>query len=299
MSTLRSIRIGTRASPLAIAQTSEVVRRLSLHHNLHPDCFEIIPLSTKGDRLADTPLPEVGVKGLFTFELEERLLAGELELAVHSSKDVATSLPKGLHISAFLPRDDVRDALISRTGCGFWQLPQKAVVGTSSIRRQALVSMHRPDLIVVPLRGFVGTRLQKLESGAVDATLLAMAGLNRLDVQDKATEIFDLNEFPPSPAQGAICIESAVANHRITEFVSVLEDLATADAVKCERAFLRALNGSCRTPIGAHAVCLGSEIVLRGMTINPDGTGQKSVVVKGKRSDVERIGEEAALFLLK
>lgn len=292
------IKIGTRASPLALAQAKEVAGRLAACHGLPDDCFEIVPLTTRGDRLDERPLPEVGVKGLFTIELEERLLSGDLDLAVHSAKDVATTLPDGLHLSAFLPREDVRDALISRSGYRLWELPPGAVVGTSSIRRAALVAMHRPDLDIVPLRGFVGTRLQKLENGVVDATLLAMAGLNRLGMSDAATEILNPRDFPPSPAQGAICIESVVANHRITELVSALSDAGTADAVRCERAFLQTLNGSCRTPIGALAVCHGSEILLRGLSIDADGRNPRRVVVRGARTAPTAVGEEAGLMAL-
>ncbi|EJB07224.1 porphobilinogen deaminase [Rhizobium leguminosarum bv. trifolii WSM597] len=293
-----TIKIGTRGSPLALAQAAEVAARLAACHGLPQAQFEIIPLVTKGDRLHEAPLPDVGVKGLFTLELEERLLSGELDLAVHSAKDVATVLPTGLSLSAFLPREDVRDVFISRSGYKLWELPPGALVGTSSIRRQALVLMHRPDLVVVPFRGLVGTRLHKLETGIVDATLLAMAGLNRLGTSHAATQLLDPREFPPAPAQGAICIETAVTNRAITGLVSALNDPATADAVTSERAFLRRLDGSCRTPIGAHAVCHGSEIVLRGIMIDPQGTNPKKVVVRGRRGAAQKVGEEAAGLIL-
>jgi hydroxymethylbilane synthase len=179
----KPFRIGTRASPLAIAQASEVAARLCAFHGLPAESFVIVPLTTKGDRLSEQPLPDIGVKGLFTLELEERLLAGELDMAVHSCKDVATDLPEGLHLSACLSREDARDAFISRSGFRLWELPPGAVVGTSSVRRAALMALHRPDLVVVPFRGLVGTRLQKLEDGVVDATLLAQAGLNRLGLE--------------------------------------------------------------------------------------------------------------------
>ncbi len=290
----RRIRIGTRASPLAVAQASEVASRLAALHEMPLESFDIVRLATKGDRLAEQPLPEVGVKGLFTQELEDRLLTGELDLAVHSCKDVATSLPDGLHISAVLAREDVRDAFVSRSGARFWELPPRAVVGTSSVRRAALLAMHRPDLIIVPFRGLVGTRLQKVMDGIVDATLLAQAGLNRLQLADVATEVLDPRQFPPAPAQGAICIESAIENRIIAELVSALDDPAAADAVRCERAFLRALDGSCRTPIAAYTTCHGSEVVLRGMTIEPDGSNPARVVVRGARSATEEIGLFAA-----
>lgn len=290
----RRIRIGTRASPLAVAQATEVASRLAACHGLSIESFEIVRLTTKGDRLNERPLPDLGVKGLFTQELEERLLTGELDLAVHSCKDVATVLPEGLHISAVLPREDIRDALVSRSGAHFWELPAGAIVGTSSVRRAALVKMHRPDLVIVPFRGLVGTRLQKMTDGFVDATLLAQAGLNRLVLARVATEVLDPRAFPPAPAQGAICIESAKDNRIVGELVSALDDAATADAVRCERAFLRALDGSCRTPIAAYATCHGSEVMLRGMTIEADGSNPIRVVVTGARYANEKIGLSAA-----
>lgn len=290
----RRLRIGTRASPLAVAQATEVASRLAACHGLSIESFEIVRLTTKGDRLSERPLSDLGVKGLFTQELEERLLTGELDLAVHSCKDVATVLPEGLHISAVLPREDVRDALVSRSGARFWDLPSGAVVGTSSVRRAALLAMHRPDLVVIPFRGLVGTRLQKVSEGIVDATLLAKAGLNRLDLAGVATEVLDTRQFPPAPAQGAICIESATVNRIVSDLVSALDDAATADAVRCERTFLRVLDGSCRTPIAAYATCHGSEVILRGMTIEADGSNPVRVVVRGARSATEKIGLSAA-----
>ncbi len=193
------------------------------------------------------------------------LLAGELDLAVHSSKDVATTLPDGLHLTAFLPREDVRDVFISRSGLNLGELPPGATIGTSSVRRAALVRMHRPDLVVVPFRGAVNTRLRKIERGEVDGTLLTAAGLNRLGLNHVITQTLSTRDFLPSPAQGAICIQAAISNARISQVTSALNDPAASDAVMCERALLRLLDGSCRTPIGAHAHCHGSEIVIRGM----------------------------------
>lgn len=290
----RPIRIGTRSSPLAVAQASEVALRLAACHGLPIESFDIVRLTTKGDRLGERRLPDIGVKGLFTQELEDKLLTGDLDLAVHSCKDVATVLPDGLHISAFLPREDVRDALISRSGARLCELPSGAVVGTSSVRRAALLAMHRPDLVVVPFRGLIGTRLQKLSDGIVDATLLAQAGLNRLKLSGVVTEVLDPRQFPPAPAQGAICIESAKENRTVAELVSVLDDPSTADAVRCERAFLRTLEGSCRTPIAAYATCHGNEVLLRGMTIEVNGRNPARVMVRGARNAPERIGMSAA-----
>src|SRR5690606_14775688 len=203
----KPFRIGTRGSPLALAQAAETRARLMAAHDLPEEMFEIVVLSTTGDRVVDRPLSEIGGKGLFTLELEEQLASGELDFAVHSSKDMPTVLPEGLHISAYLPREDIRDALIGRTAPSLTALPDGAMVGTASLRRQALVRRIRPDLQVTIFRGSVGTRLRKLDEGHVDATLLAYAGLKRLAREEVITELLDPTTFPPAPAQGAICIE--------------------------------------------------------------------------------------------
>lgn len=295
---LRPLRIGTRASPLAVAQATEVVARLAASHALPLESFEIVPMSTRGDRTSENADPEVGIKGLFTLELEERLVSGDLDVAVHSCKDVAATLPEGLHLSAYLPREDSRDAFISRSGRPLWELGPGAVVGTSSVRRRALLLMHRPDLVVVPFRGLVGTRLRKLNEGLADATLLAQAGLNRLGLGHLATEILNPRDFPPAPAQGAICIESRKGDTFVSHLVSVINDPSTEHSVRCERSFLRVLDGSCRTPISAHASCHGSEMVLRGLLVEPDGSGPRRVVLKGSRAVPEELGEAAAAMIL-
>jgi hydroxymethylbilane synthase len=205
---MKPYRIGTRGSPLALAQAHETRSRLMAAHGLPEDAFEIVVLSTKGDRVTDRPLSEIGGKGLFTEELEEQLSDGRLDLAVHSSKDMPTMLPEGLGLVTFLEREDVRDAFIGRAAPRLEDLPQNAVVGSSSLRRQALIRRLRPDVSVITFRGQVETRLRKLGEGQVDATLLAHAGLKRLGNIGVITELLDPESFPPAPGQGAICIEA-------------------------------------------------------------------------------------------
>ncbi|HEX2146121.1 MAG TPA: hydroxymethylbilane synthase [Pseudorhizobium sp.] len=289
----KPFRIGTRGSPLALAQAAETRARLMAAHDLPEEMFEIVVLSTTGDRIVDRPLSEIGGKGLFTLELEEQLTSGELDFAVHSSKDMPTVLPEGLHISAYLPREDIRDALIGRTAPSLTALPDGAVVGTASLRRQALVRRIRPDLQVTVFRGSVGTRLRKLDEGHVDATLLAFAGLKRLAREEVVTELLDPAEFPPAPAQGAICIESRIGDTRIDALLEAINDRATSDAVSCERAFLLALDGSCRTPIAGYALCDGGHLSFSGLILTPDGQQEYAVAMEGSRTDAERIGKQA------
>ncbi len=289
----KPFRIGTRGSPLALAQAAETRARLMAAHNLPEEMFEIVVLSTTGDRVVDRPLSEIGGKGLFTLELEEQLTSGELDFAVHSSKDMPTVLPEGLHISAYLPREDIRDALIGRTAPSLTALPDGATVGTASLRRQALVRRIRPDIQVTIFRGSVGTRLRKLDEGHVDATLLAFAGLKRLAREEVVTELLDPTEFPPAPAQGAICIESRIGDKRIDSLLEAVNHRPTYDAVSCERAFLLALDGSCRTPIAGYALCEGDKLRVCGLILTPDGQQEYAVELEGERADAERIGRRA------
>ncbi|RVC42840.1 hydroxymethylbilane synthase, partial [Mesorhizobium sp. M4B.F.Ca.ET.088.02.2.1] len=203
-----SLKIGTRGSPLALAQAHETRTRLMAAHGLPEQAFEIVVISTSGDRIQDRPLSEAGGKGLFTKEIEEAMLAGRIDIAVHSSKDMPTLLPEGLEISAFLPREDARDAFIGKAAKTIAELPRGARVGSSSLRRQALIRRMRPDLEVVMFRGNVQTRLRKLDEGVADGTILAYAGLKRLGLGDVVTDLMSLEQFPPAPGQGAICIES-------------------------------------------------------------------------------------------
>ncbi|APO69528.1 porphobilinogen deaminase [Rhizobium gallicum] len=289
----KPFRIGTRGSPLALAQAHEARDRLMAAHGMPEEMFEIVVLTTKGDRITDRALAEIGGKGLFTQELEEKLASGDLDLAVHSAKDMPTVLPEGLHLSAYLPREDIRDAVIGRTAPKLIELPHGATVGSASLRRQALIRRMRPDIKVITFRGAVETRLRKLDEGQVDATLLALAGLKRLGKVDVITDILDPDTFPPAPAQGAICIESRIGDQRTADLLAAINDPATHDAVSCERAFLAALDGSCRTPIGGYAICEGDRIKFFGLIITPDGRNQHSVTIDGNRRDAAALGTRA------
>mgnify|MGYP001294689437 FL=1 len=287
------LRIGTRGSALALAQAHETRARLMAAHGLPEEAFEIVVISTSGDRILDRPLSEAGGKGLFTKEIEEALLAGRIDIAVHSSKDMPTKLPEGLELSAFLEREDVRDAFIGRAAPRLVELPQGATVGSSSLRRQALIRRLRPDLDVVTFRGNVQTRLRKLEEGQVAGTLLAHAGLRRLELADIVTELLPLETFPPAPGQGAICIESRIGDARTLALLAAIGHEATAQALACERAFLAALDGSCRTPIAGLARIDGDRLAFSGMILTPDGREVHEIEADGRAADAARIGAEA------
>lgn len=294
------IRIGTRGSQLALAQASEVRAKLMAAHDLPEDVFEIEVISTSGDRILDRPLSEVGGKGLFTKEIEAAILDGRIDLAVHSSKDMATRLPEGLAITAFLEREDVRDAFIGRTARTIAELPEGATVGSASLRRQSLLKRMRPDLNVITFRGNVQTRLRKLDDGQADATLLALAGLNRMDMQQVATDILDVETFPPAPGQAAICIESRVGDERIGKLVSAITHRETTIALSAERAFLAELDGSCRTPIAAHATVGGDGTVsFHGMILTPDGSSMHETRRTGVVEDAGEIGRLAGRDVLR
>jgi hydroxymethylbilane synthase len=257
-----------------------------------------VVLSTKGDRVTDRPLSEIGGKGLFTAELEDRLISGDLDLAVHSSKDMATKLPDGLEIAAYLPREDIRDAFVGKAAGRLMDMPAGAMVGTASLRRQALVKKLRPDLNVKIFRGLVDTRLRKLAEGDADATLLAYAGLKRLRKPEVATEILDPSIFPPAPAQGAICIEARIGDGRINSLLAPINDPATHAAVTCERAFLGVLDGSCRTPIAGYATIEGENLRFSGMILTPDGATHHAITAEGPSSECRAIGERAGRDIL-
>jgi hydroxymethylbilane synthase len=291
-------RIGTRGSPLALFQARLVRARLAQTHDVDPESIEIVPIATSGDRITDRPLSEVGGKGLFTKEIEAALLAGQIDLGVHSSKDVATILPEGLDLPVFLEREDVRDAFISLAIPSVDALPRGARLGTSSIRRAAQFLRYRPDLEIVQFRGNVDTRLAKLEAGIADATLLASAGLNRLGKSDRITELLDPQKFPPAPAQGAISIEIRTDDARMRDLVKPLDHAPTAIAVRAERALLRRLDGSCRTPIAAFTTLGQDGVTLLGQLLSPDGTQCFEARLTGLPSDAERIGDALGQQLL-
>ena len=289
---MKTWRIGTRGSPLALAQAQEVRRRLIA---AHPELagerrLEIVVITTTGDRDRSRPLAEIGGKGLFTKEIEEALIEGRIDLAVHSMKDVPTWLPEGLEISTILPREDARDALFSTRGDSLAALPAGAVVGTVSLRRQAQILAARPDLEVVPLRGNVDTRLRKLEEGQVDATLLAVAGLRRLGQAERITAALAPEEMLPAVAQGAIGLEVRGADDEAKALLAPLNDADSAQRVGAERACLEVLDGSCRTPIAAYAEFADGRLRLRGLVAAPDGSQVFQAEAEGAPEAAEGLG---------
>jgi hydroxymethylbilane synthase len=294
------LRIGTRGSPLALAQAAEVKARLIAAHpgRLEPDAVEIVVIKTTGDQVQDRPLAEIGGKGLFTKEIEDALLDHRIDLAVHSMKDVPTVLPDGLEIACLLPREDPRDVLISADGTALADLPLGAVVGTASLRRQAQLKAQRPDLQIVPLRGNVGTRLAKIARGDAAATLLALAGLKRLGKAEVATQILSIEEMLPAVAQGAIGIEIRADDVRTRQFLAPLHHAATAICVAAERACLARLEGSCRTPIAAYADLQGDRLHLRALLASPDGRQMLRDDRHGSAADAVQLGIAAAESLL-
>ena len=289
---MQTLKIGTRGSPLALVQAETVASRLRAQNPEH--ACEIVVIKTTGDHVLDRPLAEIGGKGLFTKEIEEALLDRRIDLAVHSFKDVATVLPEGLVIAAVLEREDPRDALIAGDVRRIADLPRGAVVGSASLRRRAQLLALRPDLEVVNLRGSVQTRLAKVSSGALHATLLAMAGLNRLGRSDAASAPIATAEILPAVAQGAIAIEICADDALVRVAVTALDHRPTAVAVTAERAFLRGLDGSCRTPIAAYATLDGDRIAFEGLLAEPDGKAVWRARRQGAADDAEALGGDAA-----
>ncbi|MDI6028835.1 hydroxymethylbilane synthase [Corticibacterium sp. UT-5YL-CI-8] len=290
---IAGLKIGTRGSLLALAQAHETRSRLMTAHGLPEDAFEIVVISTSGDRIQDRPLSEAGGKGLFTKEIEEAMLAGRIDIAVHSSKDMPTVLPDGLELSAFLPREDARDAFIGRSARTIAEMPEGAVIGSSSLRRQALIKRMRPDLKVTMFRGNVQTRLRKLEEGVAEGTILAQAGLKRLGLEHVTTDLMSLEAFPPAPGQGAICIESRIGDTSARDMLAAIHHVATGHALACERAFLAALDGSCRTPLAGYAEIDGDRLAFSGLILTPDGQETHTVIVEGKAEDAVSLGRKA------
>lgn len=275
----RPLRIGTRGSVLALAQAHETRARLMAAHDLPEDAFVIQVIKTTGDRILDRALKEIGGKGLFTREIEDALIAGEIDIAVHSMKDMPTIQPEGLVIDCYLPREDVRDAFVSPHFGSISDLPQGAVVGSSSLRRRAQLAARRPDLQLVEFRGNVQTRLKKLEDGVAVATFLAMAGLSRLDMTHVSRGPIQPEEMLPAVAQGCIGVERRADDARIAAVLAPIGDRDSALRVAAERAFLAELDGSCQTPIAGLAVLEGDSLWLRGEILRPDG----SEVIAGER----------------
>ena len=294
----RAIRIGTRSSPLALAQAYETRSLLMRAHDLAEERFEIIKKTSAGDRIQDMALRDFGGKGLFTKEIEEALLDKEIDLAVHSMKDVATDLPPGLIIPALLEREDVRDAFLSFKAKTIADLPPGAVVGTSSLRRQAQVRRLRPDLKVIDYRGNVQTRLHKLDEGVADATLLANAGLRRLGYEDKITSLIEVDEMLPAVAQGAIGLQIREDDPQIAALIAPLNHQPTFERITMERVFLGRLDGNCRTPIGALAELDGGNMTFRGIILSPDGAESHETSRTGPIIDAEKMAIDAADELL-
>jgi hydroxymethylbilane synthase len=287
------LRIGTRGSPLALAQAHEVRRRLAAAHAVDEAAIAITVIKTTGDAIQNRPLVEIGGKGLFTKEIEQALLDGAIDVAVHSAKDIPGFLPDGLALAVCLPREDARDAFISRKAAAFAALAHGAVVGTASPRRQAMVKRLRPDLQVVPLRGNVETRLKKLDAGEVDATLLAMAGLNRLGLAAAATAPLDLDDFVPAVGQGVIALETRADDASTRDKLAPIGDAAAATALLAERAFLAVLDGSCRTPIAGHARIAAGVVRFRGLIAKPDGSAAFDTERRGDAGEAEALGRDA------
>ncbi len=266
------LKIGTRGSPLALAQAHETRDRLAAAFDLPPEAFDIVVIRTTGDAVQDRPLKEIGGKGLFTREIEEALLAGGIDIAVHSMKDMPGEQPVGLLLDTYLPREDVRDAFVSPGLRGLADLATGATVGTSSLRRRAQLLNRRPDLNVVEFRGNVQTRLRKLAEGVADCTFLAMAGLNRLGASDVPATPISPDDMLPAVAQGAIGIERRADDTRVAEMLAAIHDHVTGQRLAAERAFLAALDGSCETPIAGLAELSGGTLRLRGEVLRPDGS---------------------------
>ncbi|WP_026362769.1 hydroxymethylbilane synthase [Methylopila sp. M107] len=287
------LRIGTRGSPLALWQANAVRDGLIAALGAGPEAVEIVTIRTTGDAIQDRPLSEAGGKGLFVKEIDEALLEGRVDLAVHSAKDLPTDLADGTILAATLPRADVRDALIGGAAPTLAELPHGAVVGTASLRRGALVRRRRPDLKVVSFRGNVQTRLDKLARREVDATLLALAGLTRLGLQNHATELLDADDFLPALGQGAVAVTARAGDARTLDVLRRLDCPATAAALACERAFLKVLDGSCRTPIAGLARVDGGTLRFRGLVLSEDGARETSGEIAGAASDAAALGAES------
>lgn len=289
------LRLGTRGSPLALAQAREVKRRLAAAHPELADdaAVEIVVIQTTGDKIQDRALSAIGGKGLFTKEIEDGLQDGSIDLAVHSMKDVPTWLPDGLEVQVVLEREDPRDAWFSEKATCIADLPAGSVIGSASLRRQAQILARRPDLKVITFRGSVQTRLRKLGEGQVDATLLAVAGLNRLGQSDLITAALSTEEMLPAPAQGCIGIETRENDARVRDYLAAIHHQPTFERITAERACLAELDGSCRTPIAALAEIAGETLTLRALLAAPDGSRIFETSRQGAIADAEAMGRDA------
>ncbi len=293
------LNIGTRGSPLALAQAYETRRRLMAAFDLPEDAFAIVVIKVTGDAIQDRPLKEIGGKGLFTREIEEDLLSGKIDIAVHSMKDMPVEQPGGLLLDTYLPREDMRDGFVSPSKSKLADLDQGAVVGTSSLRRKAQLLNRRPDLNVVEFRGNVQTRLKKLADGVAECTFLAMAGLNRLGMTDVPATPIETDDMLPAVAQGAIGIERRGDDTRMAEMLSAIHHVETGERLAAERAFLAALDGSCETPIAGLAELTGGTLRLRGEVLRPDGSEAIADDQSAPIEDGAELGRVMAAKLLK
>ena len=292
------LRIGTRGSPLALAQAYETRERLSIAFGLSLDSFEIVVIKTTGDIVLNRPLKEIGGKGLFTKEIEEALLQESIDIAVHSMKDMPVQQPDGLILDTFLPREDVRDAFVSRIHKSLADIPQGATVGTSSLRRKAQLMSKRPDLKIVEFRGNVQTRLKKLDDGVAECTFLAVAGLNRLKMEDIITAPISTDEMLPAVAQGAIGIERREKDIKVATMLEAIHNSTTGLLLSAERAFLEALDGSCETPIAGLAEFKNENLRFRGEILKTDGSEVYSDEQVVSKEDATIVGIEMAHKLL-
>ncbi|MFQ2350003.1 hydroxymethylbilane synthase [Aeromonas dhakensis] len=292
----RTLKIATRKSPLAMWQANFVKDRLEA---LYPELqVELVPMSTQGDKILDTPLAKVGGKGLFVKELETAMLEGRADIAVHSMKDVPVEFPEGLGLHTICEREDPRDAFVSNRFTAIDELPQGAVVGTSSLRRQCQLRAARPDLVIRDLRGNVNTRLAKLDAGEYDAIILAAAGLKRLEMAHRITAFIEPEQSLPANGQGAVGIECRLDDHELHALLAPLEHPETRIRVLTERAMNRALQGGCQVPIGAYAMVEGEEVWLRGLVGSPDGSRVIRDEIRGPLADGETLGHTLAQRLL-
>ncbi|AEI95438.1 hydroxymethylbilane synthase [Roseobacter litoralis] len=292
------LKIGTRGSPLAMAQAFETRARLMQAFDLPEDAFSIVVIKVTGDMIQDRALKDIGGKGLFTREIEEDLLSEKIDIAVHSMKDMPTLQPDGLVLDTYLPREDVRDAFVSPTLSGIADLAQGAVVGTSSLRRKAQLLNRRPDLNVVEFRGNVQTRLKKLADGVAECTFLASAGLNRLKMDEVPATPIEADEMLPAVAQGAIGIERRMADQNTADLLSAIHHIETGQRLTAERSFLLTLDGSCETPIAGLAELDGDQLRLRGEVLRPDGSESLAGERSGPIADGAEMGRILAQELL-
>ena len=292
MTSARPIRVGSRGSPLALIQDDEAIAQLKTRH---PELeFEVVVVRTSGDDDQTAPLAGMGL-GVFVTEIEERLLSGDLDMAVHSLKDLPTKLPEGLTLGAILERKDPRDALVNRWKCRPEDLPQGARIGTSSPRRAAQLRRFVPGVEVVPIRGNVETRLRKADGEEADGAVLAAAGLARLGMEDRVASYLSPQRFVPPPGQGALAVEVREDNRRMLDILGVIEHPATRFEVTAERAFLETLGGGCSMPVGAYARCMGHELLLTVFLSNPEGSRSFTAKVDGLKHDPLQLAGDAYL----